>query len=197
MPSFDRRQFFRLSLRDVSREAGKALRQDRQSGKETSGESDEMEPFLRPPGALEDEEKFLDTCEGFKACAKACPHDVIHHFGPAAGRLENTPVMDPAVIPCRWCEEMPCIEACPSGALARGEGGTVAPVAKVVLNLDNCLNIAGILCDTCAWRCPTHIRAIRMAGRKPVLDEKACVGCGMCAFHCEAEPNALEFAVWD
>ena len=190
MPQISRRQFFRLRLGDLSREAGRAV-----GGSDPDG--GEAVSFVRPPGALPDEEAFLATCERCGACANACPYDVVRHFGPAFGSLETTPFIDPAAVPCHWCEDMPCIEACPSGALIRDESGTVPPVGKISLDLDKCLNTQGILCDTCSFRCPGHIKAIRMEKRMPVLDPDRCTGCGLCLYHCEADPNAFEFVFID
>ena len=133
MPEFNRRQLFKLRLSDLTREVGKTVAPDSDGG--------EQEPRCpRPPGALPDNEMFLATCERCHACAGVCPHDAIQQFGPASGRLEGTPFLDPASTPCRWCEDMPCIEACPSGALARQAEEHVRPIAKVSLDLDRCLN---------------------------------------------------------
>ncbi|MFT5465811.1 MAG: ferredoxin-type protein NapG [Verrucomicrobiales bacterium] len=187
MADFSRRQLFRLRLGGLGSEIGKAV-----ASKRPDGEVEEQ-PFLRPPGALEDEDDFLSSCERCHACADACPHDVIRQFGPAFGKMEGTPFIDPASQPCRWCEDMPCVNACPSGALSLNENGATAPVAKVKLNLDRCLNTEGILCDTCAWRCPDHLKAIRIVDRKPIVDTSSCSGCGMCLFYCDAEPTAFEF----
>lgn len=184
MPGFNRRQLFRLRLGDLSREVGKVV-----GGKD--GSEEEGEPFVRPPGALEDEQAFQDTCERCGACADACPHGIIRKFGPAFGPLEDTPYLEPEVDPCRWCEEMPCIAACPSGALTRKQSAMVLPIAKVSIDRGKCLNSQGVLCDTCSWRCPTHLKAIRMVNRFPVLDLEKCTGCGLCIYHCEAEPGAI------
>ncbi|NNC87453.1 MAG: 4Fe-4S binding protein [Akkermansiaceae bacterium] len=189
MPGFSRRQLFKLRLGDLSREVGRAVSGD--------GGEEEGVPFIRPPGALEDEDAFLDTCERCHACAGACPYDVVRLFGPAFGPLEGTPFLEPAVAPCHWCEDMPCITACPSGALAREDGGAVPPIAKVSLDLDKCLNTTGTLCDTCSYRCPDTIRAIRMVRRRPVVDLDRCTGCGMCVYHCDAEPSAFEIVHLD
>lgn len=187
MPGFNRRQLFRLGLRDLSREAGRAV-----GGAEP--DDSEEEPFVRPPGALPDEEEFLATCERCGACAEACPYDVIQKFGPAFGALEKTPFLDPASAPCRWCSDMPCISACPSGAIGREPDQAVAPIAKVSLDLSKCLNTQGTLCDTCSYRCPSDIRAIRMVRRRPEIDLDRCTGCGMCVYHCDADPGALQIA---
>ena len=76
-------------------------------------------------------------------------------------------------------------------ALVRQPDQTVPAIAKVSLDLDRCLNRQGVLCDTCSFRCPTHLGAIRMVHRMPQIDAAACTGCGMCVFHCEAEPSAF------
>lgn len=183
MPSFNRRQLFRLGLGDFSREVGRAV---------GGAEQDEEVPFVRPPGALEDEEEFLQTCERCGACGEACPHDVVRSFGPAFGSLEGTPFLEPEIAPCRWCVDMPCIKACPSGALKQEESVPVAPIAKVSIEMDKCLNTQGTLCDTCSYRCPSHVHAIRMVQRRPVLDLEKCTGCGLCILHCEAEPGAIK-----
>lgn len=185
MSGFSRRQLFRFRLGDLSREIGRTMR---------GGEGEEeLEPFVRPPGALPDEEAFLSACERCHACAEACPYEVIKNFGPAFGSLEGTPLIDPATTPCHWCEDMPCIKACPSGALTQGGSEAIPPVGMVTIDLDHCLNRQGILCDTCSFRCPSHIKAIRMQQRLPVVDEKLCTGCGLCISHCEAEPSAISF----
>ena len=69
---------------------------------------------------------------------------------------------------------------------------SLRPIAIAQIDHDACLLAQGILCDTCATRCPTHIKAIRMNGRHPVLDATRCTGCGLCAYHCEAEPGAIK-----
>lgn len=194
MPEFSRRQFFRLRLAGLTREAGKAVAADgRAAG--SGGEAEEGQRWPRPPGALRDDEAFLNACDRCHLCSGACPHDAIDHFGPAHGRLEGTPFIDPAKAPCHWCEDMPCISACPSGALSRAEGERVAPIATVSLDFEHCLNAQGILCDTCSYRCPSHVRAIRMVNRRPVLDASLCTGCGMCLYHCDADPGAFHFAL--
>lgn len=172
-----RRQLFKIRLGDL-----RALVNERDDEGEVQ--------FYRPPGAVK-EETFLQNCERCHACADACPYEVIHVFGPASGPLEGTPQLTPDTDPCRWCPTMPCIEACPSGALSKSKSTTVAPIAKVHLNLDECLTSEGVLCDTCSVFCPAEIKAIRMVNRSPVIDSERCVGCGMCAFYCESDKQPL------
>ncbi len=175
-----RRQFFRLHPVDYLKSGRKA---------------DAADPgdvgLFRPPGAL-GENAFLAACERCGQCAEACPHGVILKLGPAWGRRENTPYLKPEENPCRWCETKDCIEACPSGALSAKGGAVDQAMGKARLQLERCLNAEGILCDTCVQYCPSEVRAIRMDRRLPVLDQDRCVGCGMCAYFCDAVPVAID-----
>ena len=162
------------------------------SEKERSGENEgQPRRYIRPPGAIPQEAGFLSACSRCSKCVEACPDDVIKSLTAVAGIAEGTPFLKPEENPCRWCVDMPCIESCESGALSFPREGSVPPIAKAVFDLDKCLNEQGVLCDTCAQRCPTSIKAIRMVGRKVEFDEDRCTGCGLCAYHCEAEPRAF------
>ncbi len=183
---FSRRNLFRLRWGDLSDLAGETLRRPAEES-----ETEEEEDFIRPPGASSDDALFLSACDRCQLCSEACPYDVIKHSGVVDGEMEGAPYMEPEVDPCRWCSDMPCIKACPSGALSFQEDGSVAPIAKVKLNMNTCLTQDGILCDTCSYRCPQSVRAIKMVGRSPQLDVDKCVGCGLCAFYCDSEPSSL------
>jgi len=185
MPAeFSRRNLFRLKPTDLAQLWVKSRRQE-------DGAGDRPEAYIRPPGASKVAAEFLSLCERCHKCMEACPFDVIQLLGPVAGVAEGTPFLTPETQPCHWCPSMDCIHACPSGALSFGGNEKVAPIARAVINLDLCLVSQGVLCDTCAVRCPTEIKAIRMKERFPVLDAERCTGCGLCAYHCEAEPHAI------
>ena len=175
-----RRQFFQL-LPD------RLLKSDRPSGL-----SESQQQVCRPPGAKKDERDFLATCQRCKDCSKACPFDAIMHLGPSFGPEEGTPFMNVGENPCRWCEDMPCIEACSSDALSLNADGSVDPIAKVKLDKNACLIQQGILCDECVMVCPSKVKAIKMNFRKPQLDPNLCVGCGLCVFYCAATPSAIQ-----
>jgi len=138
-----------------------------------------------------DETSFLSICQRCSHCVTACPHHAIESLGPEAHVAERTPVLHPDTAPCHWCEDMPCIEACPSGALSYGPDRIVPPIGKAVLNMETCLTTEGVPCETCAQYCPPHVRAITMSGGRPVLDEDRCTGCGLCAYHCESTPSSI------
>ncbi len=183
---FSRRNLFRLRLGDFSELTREALSRE----PEEDGPKEEIR-YIRPPGAASDDTVFLGACDRCKLCSDACPYDVIKHSGVVHGELEGAPFLDPENNPCRWCSDMPCIEACPTGALALREDGSVGPIAKAKLNLATCLTQEGILCDTCSYRCPQDVRAITMVGRAPKLNIDNCVGCGLCAFYCDSEPSSF------
>ena len=131
MAGFNRRQLFRLKIGDLNRELDKVFSSPSRgtdAGTETEAK-DELEWFPRPPGAISEEQEFLDTCERCHACAGACPYEAISTYGPAMGKLEGTPFIDPAKSPCHWCEDMPCLKACPSGALQE----PLRPIARISL----------------------------------------------------------------
>ena len=187
---FSRRNLFRLRLGDLSELARETI-----GASEEEPDSEAPPSYIRPPGALADEMAFLEACDRCTLCSEACPHGVIRHLGVADGLLEGSPFLQPETNPCRWCADMPCIRACPSGALAFQEDGSVSPIAKAKLNKGTCLTESGILCDTCSYRCPQNIRAITMSERSPKLDVNQCVGCGLCAYYCDSEPSSFTIAL--
>lgn len=177
-----RRQFFRLRPRSAAR----LMAEDQEKAALSPPAT-----FIRPPGALQPESMFKAMCDHCGACVEACPHDVIHLLGPEHGPDEGTPILDPNKSACRWCQDFPCIAACPTPALATPPQGGPLPMALAHINLDLCLNAQGTLCDDCATACPGSIRAIRITDHRPVLDAERCVGCGLCVDVCPAQPIAI------
>lgn len=145
--------------------------------------------MIRPPGAKQTEEEFLNLCEGCAKCTEACTFNAIEMV---QTKEKQTPVLQLEKTPCRWCVDMPCIVACPSGALSFPEEGDVPSIGKAKINMSLCLNSHGMLCDECAIFCPTNIKAITMKNRKPELDLDKCTGCGVCSYYCQADSNAIE-----
>lgn len=148
----------------------------------------------RPPGAVRPEAAFVAACAGTTgctACVEACPYDAIEVLGPEAGDAEGTPFLRVATNPCRWCQPMVCIEACEPGALAFDAKGAAPAIARVALDLSACLTSEGTLCSDCSSFCPPSVRAMTTSGRQPKLDAARCVGCGMCAWHCDATGDAI------
>lgn len=165
---------------------------------------------LRPPGAL-DEFAFLTACTRCEKCIEACPQDALVKAGPSAGLGLNAPVLEPRRMACFLCSELPCITACPEGALvwpklALPDGTALEGPAAVRIGLATvkeklCLTYAGedreaVPCTVCVDRCPYPGEAIRMVKAESgpdhpeVLDDR-CTGCGLCTFGCPAPEAAI------
>jgi ferredoxin-type protein NapG len=120
-------------------------------------------------------------------------------------------------MPCFLCTALPCITACPEGALVwpkrkvQGEDLEGPPAVKMGtarVKTRNCLTYEredrpAQPCTTCVDRCPYPGVAIRMTeggeGHLPhpeVLAE-ACTGCGLCTFGCPTPEPAIIVDVRD
>ncbi|NEW61447.1 4Fe-4S dicluster domain-containing protein [Sulfurovum sp. bin170] len=71
---------------------------------------------LRPPGAV-DEHEFLGLCIKCGQCLQVCPYHSIELADWGKGHGVGTPYIDANVRGCWACEAVPCVLACPTGAL--------------------------------------------------------------------------------
>jgi NAD-dependent dihydropyrimidine dehydrogenase PreA subunit len=114
-------------------------------------------------------------------------------------------------MPCFLCTGLPCVTACPEGALVwpkRQVGGQTvegAPAVKMGtarVKKSLCLTYGhgeepGQPCRTCVDRCPYPEVAIRMGSAEegrpahPEVVAEACTGCGLCTFGCPAPEPAI------
>jgi len=146
--------------------------------------------WLRPPGALPEVE-FLATCERCSKCLMACPHDSIRRLGFEFRESEGTPAIIPSETPCYLCKDLPCVAACPSGALNLVDRAQ-AQMALARIDYKKCYAANGQPCDYCAARCPLGAEAIEMdASSTPVIRSPGCTGCGVCAYLCPADAIGL------
>lgn len=158
---------------------------------------------LRPPGALPERE-FQSACVRCGLCVRSCPYKtlVLSELGdgPAAG----TPYFIARNIPCEMCDDIPCVKACPTGALdhslvniEKARMGVASLVGR-----DTCLNMQGLRCDVCYRVCPLIDKAITLqmthnsrtakhAIFEPVVHADACTGCGKCEKACVLEVTAI------
>lgn len=157
-------------------------------------------PPIRPPGALP-EADFLATCIRCMRCVDACPNHAIKStlLGEEGGGA-GTPYIKPREQSCMLCsrvetEYLRCTEACPSGALRpirkdfeSVRDGVRMGVAKIDLHL--CYSYNNYTCGTCYHACP--MQAIKIGlWERPVVDENACIGCGLCERACIRYPQAI------
>ena len=195
-----RNDFFRLSLARVldgvegavrSRPAKTAPRP--RASVVASPSSDPRQAWTRPPGAVP-ERAFLEACTRCDDCIKACPHWVLRKAGPELGaRTAGTPILIPAENPCRFCDGLPCIRACTTGALLPPADGTRATIGIAVVDAAACYQAQGQPCDYCVVRCPERPRAIALSspGTAPTVAADACTGCGECASICPSRAMAI------
>ena len=76
----------------------------------------QAENRLRPPGAVA-EDKFLALCIKCGQCLQVCPYHSIELADMAKGHGVGTPYIDANERGCYACSAVPCVLACPSGAL--------------------------------------------------------------------------------
>ena len=163
---------------------------------------------LRPPGALA-ERVFLGACVRCGLCVRDCPPKNLKlstwGSGMAADVAIGTPYFEARDIPCEMCEDIPCVKACPSGALdhaltdiTKARMGTA-----VLIDEENCLNFLGLRCDVCYRVCPVINEAItlekqsnprsdRHAMLLPTVHADRCTGCGKCEHSCVLEEPAIK-----
>jgi len=95
------------------------------------------ELHLRPPGAVEEKE-FLGLCIKCGQCLQVCPYHSIKLADIAKGHGVGTPYIDASVRGCYACEAVPCVLACPSGALDHStEKATDIKMGIAVLEFPN------------------------------------------------------------
>ena len=156
---------------------------------------------LRPPGALP-ESDFNAACIKCGQCVNACP-PLILDLAPAGGHLPiGTPFFEPRTGACIMCPDIPCLKACPTGALSPGlKNIEDARMGLAVIDIENCLSWKGLRCEICHRDCPLKGKAIvletgprglsKHAVFRPMINSAACTGCGICEKACPTTESAI------
>ena len=159
---------------------------------------------FRPPGALP-EQDFLGACIRCGLCVRDCPPLILTLAKPEQPIATGTPFFIARNGACEMCENIPCVKACPTGALDHG----LTDIAKariglaVLVDHETCLNFLGLRCDVCYRVCPLLDRAITLEMRhnertghhtifEPVVHSDACTGCGKCEASCVLQEAAIK-----
>ncbi|HBE9179753.1 TPA: ferredoxin-type protein NapG [Serratia fonticola] len=159
---------------------------------------------LRPPGALA-EATFDSACIRCGQCVQACPYQTLKLATLLSPRAAGTPYFVARDIPCEMCEDIPCVVACPSGALDPNltDIDQARMGLAVLLDHENCLNWQGLRCDVCYRVCPQIDKAITLdlqhnerTGKHamflPTVHSQDCTGCGKCEQACVLEQAAIK-----
>ena len=155
---------------------------------------------LRPPGARADDEEFLGACVRCGLCVRACPYDCLGLAELGEAVAPGTPYFVAEEVPCYMCPDIPCVKACPTGALdpeLTDITDARMGVARVV-GTDRCLNyIFNHRCLSCTTICPVRGKAITLEKEVwmkpdgteqlrfiPTVHDEHCTGCGKCEKNC-------------
>lgn len=159
---------------------------------------------LRPPGALA-EEDFLAACLRCGLCVRDCPYNTLKLSSLGDAVATGTPFFTARSVPCEMCDDIPCVKACPSGALDRNltDIGKARMGLAVLIDHESCLNFLGLRCDVCYRVCPVIDKAItlekvhnprsdRHAMLLPTVHSDHCTGCGKCEKSCVLPEAAIK-----
>lgn len=148
--------------------------------------------LLRPPGAVP-EEVFPAKCIRCGRCVEVCPYRSIKMLDIRSGIHAGTPLIEVTIIPCYLC--MKCVDVCPTGSLQRIKQ-TETRMGLAVIDKFNCAAWVGmVMCRTCYDKCPFPEKAIRLDQLRPVVDQDACTGCGLCTYTCPVTTEAGNKAI--
>ncbi|CAA7616595.1 ferredoxin-type protein essential for electron transfer from ubiquinol to periplasmic nitrate reductase (NapAB) [Candidatus Terasakiella magnetica] len=161
-------------------------------------------PALRPPGAMA-EKDFLSACVRCGLCVRDCPYGTLKLSDLGDGPVPGTPFFNARTVPCEMCETIPCVAACPTGALDKGLSDikNAKMGVAVLVGHESCLNWLGLRCDVCYRVCPRIGEAITLevshnertakhARFIPTVHSAKCTGCGKCEKACVLDEAAIK-----
>ncbi|MGD8171641.1 ferredoxin-type protein NapG [Vibrio sp. TRT 21S02] len=164
---------------------------------------------VRPPGALPEGE-FEAACVRCGLCVQACPYDTLKLATLLSPLASGTPYFDARSIPCEMCEDIPCVVACPTGALDPNlkDIDDARMGTAVLIDHETCLNWQGLRCDVCYRVCPLIDKAITLehvrnertgyhAKLIPTVHSDVCTGCGKCEQACVLDVSAIKIVPTD
>jgi ferredoxin-type protein NapG len=158
---------------------------------------------IRPPGALP-EADFLGACIRCGLCVRDCPYHILDLAKAGDNVATGTPYFTARSGPCEMCDHIPCVKACPTGALdhALTDINQSRMGLAVLIDHESCLNFLGMRCDVCYRVCPLIDKAITLEREHnlrtdrhtmfiPTVHSDACTGCGKCEKACVLDTAAI------
>lgn len=159
---------------------------------------------IRPPGALA-EDDFLGACVRCGLCVRDCPYDTLRLSELGEAVALGTPYFVAREVPCEMCDDIPCVKACPTGALtpALDQIDESRMGLAVLVDQEACIAFQGLRCEVCFNVCPVRGKAISLEYRHnprsgmhalfiPEVHSDACTGCGKCEYACILEEAAIK-----
>lgn len=184
-PKYNRRNFLKDSAASFVKTAQEFIKH--RDAPPEQAPAPVRQDWLRPPGAVE-EALFLERCTRCNDCAKACPYQTI-----TFDRRDGTPVIFPDQVPCRLCDDFPCIAACATDALLPVEGPAEVRMGLAVVSHRLCT--AGQGCHACVSQCPTQALSMDFSAMRLVVADNRCVGCGLCEQVCKTVNDKIAIRV--
>ena len=198
----------RRFLDNISRAAGGAVLFSMGLGMYSQQSKSLPSEAIRPPGAGS-ELDFQSACVRCGLCVRDCPYDTLKlatFSTKEAGAIAiGTPYFNARTIPCEMCEDIPCVKACPSGALdpqlTNIDDSRMG--LAVLVDQEACIAFQGLRCEVCFNVCPLRGKAISInrshnerTGKHalfiPEVHSSDCTGCGKCEHACILEEAAIK-----
>jgi len=158
---------------------------------------------IRPPGARVEAE-FLGACIRCGMCVRDCPYHILDLARAGQDIATGTPYFTARSGPCEMCDDIPCVKACPTGALDHElkDIDKARMGLAVLVDHETCLNFLGLRCDVCYRVCPLIDKAITLEPQHnartgkhtlfiPTVHSDQCTGCGKCEQACVLEAAAI------
>jgi len=159
---------------------------------------------IRPPGALA-EDDFMSRCVRCGLCVRDCPYDILKLSELGENTPLGTPYFTARTGPCEMCPDIPCVVACPTGALNHDLTDIYQSKMGLAVLIDHeeCIAFQGLRCEVCFNVCPVSSKAITLEYRHnkrsgkhakiiPVVHSSDCTGCGKCEQACILEEAAIK-----
>jgi len=187
----ERKSFFRAFLNDLLNGFNIAF------GDELSAFAEKFPLLIRPPGAGSEQE-FLETCLKCGKCIKACPYFALKPVLMANEFDRGTPALRVGEAYCRFCPQLPCVSACPSGALSIKRQNRLRKIGIAEIVAKNCTRNHENDCHACLDKCnEAGYNAIKVTPQAneaqnhwlPEVIADKCSGCGACLTVCPAYPD--------
>jgi len=210
----DRRRFFRTGLAEILKPLARAVRpleaMAHEIGKledplpqrslpqirraqNTVSKNNQFDPagdehWIRPPGALP-EQQFRETCSRCGDCVRTCPVGAIQIDSSGVSGA-GAPYIDVESQACVLCENLECMQHCPTGALVQLSLDQI-DIGTAVWHEYQCLRPSGGSCSICVDHCPVGAAAIDIVDDRVVVHETGCTGCGVCQHDCPTWPKSI------